>query len=47
METKYIIISVLTSIIDSYIYDKIKNHSSRTTKSGLKLEINFKLKLFK
>ena len=42
METKDIIISIVTSIIASYIYDKIKNHSTR--KSGFELDIKIKLK---
>ncbi|MGL5751071.1 MAG: hypothetical protein ACRCXT_11125 [Paraclostridium sp.] len=44
METKDIIISIVASIIASYIYDKIKNHSSRPTKSGIELDIKIKFK---
>lgn len=45
METKDIIISLLVSVFASYIYDKIKSHSSSSckTKSGsIKLDLKIK-----
>lgn len=37
--------SICLSLIASYIYDKLKNHSaSAKTKSGLELEIKIKFK---
>lgn len=49
METKDIIISLLVSLLASYIYDKIKNHScSAKTKSGfIKFDIKIKFNIKK
>lgn len=42
------LVGILSGLTTNYISDKIKNHSrSAKTESGLKLEINFKLRLFK
>ena len=42
------LVGILSGLATNYINDKVKNHSSSAkTKSGLKLEVNFKLKLFK
>ena len=40
--------SICTGLISSYIYDKIKNHSSSTNrKSGLEFEFKLKFKFTK
>ena len=42
------LVGIPSGIVASHIFEKIKNHSRSTkTKSDLKLEIIFKLRLFK
>jgi hypothetical protein len=41
------LVGILSGLSTNYIYDKIKNHSSRPTKSGLELDIKIKFKRFK
>ncbi|HBH0198042.1 TPA: hypothetical protein KR256_001371 [Clostridioides difficile] len=36
-----LMMSIITSVIASYIYDKLKSHSERPTKSGWELNIKF------
>lgn len=50
MELKIIVSAISTvciGLLTNYIYDKLKNHSSRPTKSGLELDIKIKFKHFK
>lgn len=36
--------TICIGLLTNYIYDKIKNHSSLPTKSGVELEIKIKFK---
>ncbi|GAA0696985.1 hypothetical protein GCM10008904_01260 [Paraclostridium ghonii] len=50
MELKIIVGALSTiclGLMTNYIYDKLKNHSSRPTKSGIELDIKIKFKHFK
>lgn len=38
------LVGILSGLSTNYIIDKIKNHSSRPTKSGLELDIKIKFK---
>lgn len=40
-----LMMSIIAGVIASYIYDKLKNHSERPTKSGW--EFDFKIKFHK
>ncbi|CEK34287.1 hypothetical protein UMC2_34981 [[Clostridium] sordellii] len=41
------LVGILSGLATNYIDDKVKNHSSRPTKSGLELDIKIKFKIFK
>lgn len=39
--------TICLGLLTNYIYDKLKSHSSRTTKSGIELKFEIKFKLSK
>ncbi|WP_196342173.1 hypothetical protein [Paraclostridium sordellii] len=41
------LVGILSGLSTNYINDKIKNHSSRPTKSGIELNIKIKFKHFR
>lgn len=41
------LVGILSGLSTNYINDKIKNHSSLPTKSGMELDIKIKFKRFK